>query len=200
MFNRLARSTKPERAFRGRRLLPLAAALVVTGATAYAQDGETPDLAASIETVQTHANILWTLVAAALVFFMQAGFAFVESGFTRAKSAAHIMMKNVLDLSMGAIAFWAIGFGFMFGASNGFIGFDHFFLSPDATTPDGQWEYTFWIFQVVFAATAATIVSGAMAERTKFSGYLVYSVFISLLIYPVFGRKLAFPFPVQGNC
>ena len=185
MINRLAGTSTPQL---GRRFLPLVAALVATGTAAYAQDGEIPDLAASIETVQTHANILWTLVAAALVFFMQAGFAFVESGFTRAKSAAHIMMKNVLDVSMGSIFYWAIGFGLMFGASNGFVGFDHFFLSPDATTPDGQWEYTFWIFQVVFAATAATIVSGAMAERTKFSGYLVYSIFISLIIYPVFGH------------
>lgn len=149
---------------------------------------DSPDLAAQIETVQTHANILWTLVAAGLVFFMQAGFAFVEAGFTRAKNAAHIMMKNVLDCSMGAIAFWMFGFGIMFGASNGFTGFDHFFLNPDNGTADGQWEYTFWIFQVVFAATAATIVSGAMAERTKFSGYLLYSIVISALIYPVFGH------------
>ena len=149
----------------------------------------TPEsLAASIETVQTHANILWTLVAAALVFWMQAGFAFVESGFTRAKSAAHIMMKNLLDMSMGAVAFWLVGFGLMFGVSNGLFGTDHFMLSPDNGGADGQWEYTFWMFQVVFAATAATIVSGAMAERTKFSGYLIYSLFISAIIYPLFGH------------
>ena len=108
-------------------------------------------------------------MAAGLVFWMQAGFAFVESGFTRAKNAGNIMMKNLLDCCMGAIAYWAIGFGLMFGVSNGIVGWDHFLLSPDNTAAAGQWEYTFWMFQVVFAATAATIVSGAMAERTKFS-------------------------------
>ena len=139
--------------------------------------------------VQTHANILWTLLAACLVFWMQAGFAFVESGFTRAKSAAHIMMKNMLDMSLGALSYWALGFGLMFGASTAvYVGGDHFFLSPDNGTADGQWEYTFWMFQVVFAATAATIVSGAMAERTKFRGYLIYSIVISAIIYPVFGH------------
>jgi Amt family ammonium transporter len=159
---------------------------------AWAQEGEAPptveQLAAQISTVQTNANIIWTVLSAALVFWMQAGFAFVESGFTRAKNTANIMMKNLLDCCMGAVAYWVIGFGIMFGLSNGLIGTDHFFLSPDNTTPEGQWMYTFWIFQVVFAATAATIVSGAMAERTKFSAYLIYSVFISLVIYPVFGH------------
>ena len=159
--------------------------LAVAGAvSAWAQD-EGPTAA----DVQTHANILWTLLAAILVFWMQAGFAFVESGFTRAKSAAHIMMKNLLDMCMGALSYWAIGFGLMFGLSTGlWVGGDHFFLSPDATTADGQWEYTFWMFQVVFAATAATIVSGAMAERTKFSAYIIYSLVISAIIYPVFGH------------
>lgn len=155
-----------------------------------AQDGPTgEELQAAIEMVQTNANILWTLLAACLVFWMQAGFAFVESGFTRAKSAAHIMMKNMLDMSLGALSYWALGFGLMFGASTMlYVGGDHFLLSPDNGTADGQWEYTFWMFQVVFAATAATIVSGAMAERTKFRGYLIYSIVISALIYPVFGH------------
>ena len=165
--------------------------LVLTAGIASAQESaeaSTESLQSAIETVQTHANILWTLLAACLVFWMQAGFAFVESGFTRAKNAAHIMMKNMLDMSMGAISFWLIGFGIMFGATNGIFGTDHFFLSPDNGTGDGQWEYTFWMFQVVFAATAATIVSGAMAERTKFSAYLVYSLAITAVIYPVFGH------------
>ena len=167
-----------------------AAAMAVLGAPALcAQEASTEDLQAAIEMVQTHANILWTLLAACLVFWMQAGFAFVESGFTRAKSAAHIMMKNMLDMSLGALSYWALGFGLMFGASTAvYVGGDHFFLSPDNGTADGQWEYTFWMFQVVFAATAATIVSGAMAERTKFRGYLIYSVVISAIIYPVFGH------------
>ena len=142
---------------------------------------------AAIELVQTHANYLWTLIAACLVFFMQAGFALVEAGFTRAKNSINIMMKNLMDFSVGSLAFWAIGFGLMFGASpTGFLGTSGFFLSD--FTPDGDpWILAFWMFQVVFAATAATIVSGAMAERTKFTAYLVYSVVVSALIYPIFG-------------
>nr|WP_231714263.1 ammonium transporter [Desulfosarcina ovata] len=141
----------------------------------------------AIDLVQTHANYVWTLVAAALVFFMQAGFAMVECGFTRAKNSVNIMMKNLMDFSIGSISFWAIGFGIMFGASaTGWFGTTGFFLSD--FTPDGDpWVLAFWMFQVVFAATAATIVSGAMAERTKFTGYIIYSIFISGLIYPVFG-------------
>ena len=141
----------------------------------------------AIALVQTHADYVWTLVAAALVFFMQAGFAMVESGFTRAKNAINIMMKNLMDFSMGSIAFWAVGFGLMFGVSKtGWFGTSGFFLS-DFSPGGDPWVLAFWMFQVVFAATAATIVSGAMAERTKFSGYLIYSVFISALIYPIFG-------------
>jgi Amt family ammonium transporter len=147
------------------------------------------ELQAAIDALQTNANILWTIVAAALVFFMQAGFAMVEAGFTRAKSAGNIMMKNLMDASMGGLAFWAVGFALMFGASNGVFGGSYFFLSGmDNATGDGQWGYTFWMFQVVFAATAATIVSGAMAERTKFVGYLCYSFLITLFIYPIFGH------------
>ncbi|MBI9075826.1 MAG: ammonium transporter [Desulfatibacillum sp.] len=141
----------------------------------------------AIALVQTHANYVWTLVAAALVFFMQAGFAMVETGFTRAKNAVNIMMKNLMDFSMGSFFFWAIGFGLMFGVSStGWIGTSGFFLSD--WTPDGDpWVLAFWMFQVVFAATAATIVSGAMAERTKFVGYLAYSAILSAFIYPIFG-------------
>lgn len=151
---------------------------------------ETPTVltnADAIELVQTHANFLWTLIAACLVFFMQAGFAMVEAGFTRAKNAINIMMKNLMDFSMGTLAFWALGFGLMFGVSkSGLIGTSGFFLSD--FTPDGDpWVLAFWMFQVVFAATAATIVSGAMAERTRFQGYLIYSVIVSGLIYPIFG-------------
>ena len=141
----------------------------------------------AIDLVQSHADYLWTLIAAALVFFMQAGFAMVEAGFTRAKNAINIMMKNLMDFSMGTLGFWAIGFGIMFGAtSTGWFGTSGFFLS-DFSVGGDPWVLAFWMFQVVFAATAATIVSGAMAERTKFSGYLAYSVVISAIIYPVFG-------------
>jgi Amt family ammonium transporter len=153
--------------------------------------GDEPPTAASnkvaIDLVQSHADYVWTLVAAALVFFMQAGFAMVEAGFTRAKNAINIMMKNLMDFSMGSLAYWAIGFGLMFGASKaGLFGTSGFFLSDFKIGAD-PWVLAFWMFQVVFAATAATIVSGAMAERTKFSGYLLYSIFISAIIYPIFG-------------
>ena len=144
--------------------------------------------AAAIAATQTNLNYVWTLVAAALVFFMQAGFAMVESGFTRAKSAVNIMMKNLLDFSMGSLAFWAVGFGIMFGINKtGWFGTDGFFLSG-WTGPDGDpWVLAFWMFQCVFAATAATIVSGAVAERIKFTGYIVYSLAVCAFIYPVFG-------------
>jgi len=151
---------------------------------------ETPTVLSNkeaISLVQAHADYVWTLVAAALVFFMQAGFAMVEAGFTRAKNAINIMMKNLMDFSMGSLAFWAVGFGLMFGVSKtGWFGTSGFFLS-DFSPGGDPWVLAFWMFQVVFAATAATIVSGAMAERTKFSGYLIYSIVISALIYPVFG-------------
>ncbi len=135
-------------------------------------------------------NTMWTLIAAFLVFFMQAGFAMVEVGFTRAKNASNILMKNLMDFSVGSIAFWACGFAIMFGADwAGLVGRSGFFLvSGDPRTLEGLWQLAFWMFQVVFAATAATIVSGAMAERTKFSAYLIYSVVISALIYPVVGH------------
>jgi Amt family ammonium transporter len=156
---------------------------------AWAAD-EAPTIASNadaIKAVQTHADYVWTLVAAALVFFMQAGFAMVEAGFTRAKNAVNIIMKNLMDFSMGSIFYWAIGFGLMFGATTtGWFGTTGFFLSD--FTPDGDpWVLAFWMFQVVFAATAATIVSGAMAERTKFVAYLLYSAVLSALIYPIFG-------------
>ncbi|MDY6824247.1 MAG: ammonium transporter [Thermodesulfobacteriota bacterium] len=167
-------------------IICLLAANVIT-----AWAGETPATPASnqaaIELVQTHANYLWTLVAAALVFFMQAGFAMVEAGFTRAKSSVNIMMKNLMDFSMGTLGFWALGFGLMFGISGtGWFGTSGFFLSD--FSPEGDpWVLAFWMFQVVFCATAATIVSGAMAERTKFIGYIAYSIVLSAFIYPIFG-------------
>jgi len=167
----------------------LTTALLILPALSWAAD-EAPTAvsnAAAIVLVQEHANYLWTLIAAALVFFMQAGFAMVESGFTRAKNAVNIMMKNLMDFSMGSIAFWAVGFGLMFGTtSTGWFGTTDFFLS--GWTPDGDpWVLAFWMFQCVFAATAATIVSGAMAERTKFTGYLIYSAVVCAFIYPIFG-------------
>jgi Amt family ammonium transporter len=129
-------------------------------------------------------NILWTCIAAFLVFFMQAGFAMVETGFTRAKNACNIIMKNLMDFSIGSLAFWLIGFGLMFGAtSSGFFGTTNFLFDAG----DNSFNWAFLLFQTVFCATAATIVSGAMAERTKFASYLIYTVLISVLVYPIFG-------------
>ncbi|UCG46924.1 MAG: ammonium transporter [Phycisphaerales bacterium] len=142
-------------------------------------------VAAAKDELQLNVNIVWTCIAAFLVFFMQAGFAMVEAGFTRAKNAVNILMKNLMDFSVGSIAFFLVGFGLMFGKSNGLFGTTLFGMS--GVGPGEDWNWTFLIFQTVFAATAATIVSGAMAERTKFVGYLVYSFVISIFIYPVFG-------------
>lgn len=138
-------------------------------------------------------NIVWTLVGAFLVFFMQAGFAVVEAGFTRAKNAGNIIMKNLMDFVLGSIFFFLIGFAIMFGkdmggiiGSNGF--FNTFSLADEAGMINGLPIGVFMIFHTVFCATAATIVSGAMAERTKFSTYLIYSAAISIFIYPVTGH------------
>lgn len=140
---------------------------------------------------KTFADLLWIMIAAFLVFFMQAGFALVETGFTRAKNVANIMMKNLMDFGLGTIVFWAVGFGIMYGTDVfGILGLSNFFLS-DAILADGStdaWMYANWFFQAMFAATAATIVSGAMAERTKFTAYLIYTVFITALIYPIVGH------------
>ena len=133
----------------------------------------------------TSMDIGWTLVAAALVFFMQAGFAMVETGFTRAKNAGNIIMKNLMDFSLGTPIFWILGFGIMFGAASPFFGGFDFFA--DGVVGEG-YDWTTLIFQTVFCATAATIVSGSMAERTKFSAYCIYSMIISAVIYPVSGH------------
>lgn len=158
---------------------------MVLGSFVIAAEEAVDPIAAAKEELQTNVNIVWTCIAAFLVFFMQAGFAMVESGFTRAKNAVNILMKNLMDFSVGTLAFFLVGFGLMFGETNGFFGTTLFGLS--GVEPGTDWNWTFLIFQTVFAATAATIVSGAMAERTKFVSYLVYSFFISLLIYPIFG-------------
>ncbi len=133
-------------------------------------------------------NTIWVLLGAALVFFMQAGFAMVETGFTRAKNAGNIIMKNLMDFCLGTPIFWILGFGLMFGAGS-FIGGYHGIASEanygNGMLPDGVPFFAFFIFQTVFCATAATIVSGAMAERTKFAAYLVYSAVISAIVYPI---------------
>lgn len=151
-------------------------------------------------------DTVWTLVAAFLVMWMQAGFALVETGFTRAKNAVNIIMKNLLDYCFGSLAYWVVGFGLMFSVGNNFIGDSGMFLQEtplEIAQPDGSVKSTTnfdplswtkvpleckFFFQLVFAATAATIVSGAMAERTNFVAYMLYSIVISACIYPVSGH------------
>ncbi|MFO8064527.1 MAG: ammonium transporter [Spirochaetia bacterium] len=167
--------------------------LLFGGGSAVAQEQSTEE---ALELYAQAFDMIWLILAAALVFFMQAGFAMVETGLTRAKNAGNILMKNLMDFSAGAVAFWAVGWALMYGAPSlgGIVGGNGFFLnySEEAMSAYGVSEmssiFRDWMFQVVFAATAATIVSGAMAERTKFVGYLVYSVFISGLIYPISGH------------
>ncbi len=140
------------------------------------------DLGLSIDTV-------WMLLAAMLVFFMQPGFAFCEAGFTRSKNTVNILFKNFVDFMLGSLLFWFLGFGIMFGNDGaGFMGIPNFgdlsFYKNSAGLPTEG----FLMFETVFCATSATIVSGAMAERTKFDMYVVYSLFISMLIYPIEGH------------
>ena len=135
-------------------------------------------------------NTAWVLIAAALVFFMQAGFCILESGLTRAKNAGNIIMKNLMDFCIGTPIFWFVGFGIMFGSANAIFGGIDIFTNGDYSSilPDGVPFYAYFIFQTVFCATAATIVSGAMAERTDFKAYCIYSAIISLFVYPVSGH------------
>ncbi len=162
-----------------RRLIMVAGAAVslvvgplATGATA--QEISVAEVASAIDSV-------WLVVAAILVMFMQAGFALVEAGFTRAKNAGNIIMKNVMDFSVGSITYWAFGFALAYGGSSlgGFFAYGDVFFFDD---PSRAGE---WFFQVVFAATAATIISGAVAGRVKFTSYLIYTPFVTGIIYPV---------------
>ncbi len=144
------------------------------------------------EVFRSEVNLLWVCIAAFLVFFMQAGFALVEAGFTRAKNAVNILMKNLSDFTLGSICFWLIGFSLMFGPQiiEG-VGLGKIsFLETSLLLEDGKpspAKFGFFLFQLVFAATATTIVSGAMAERTKFTAYLMYSFLMTAFIYPIFG-------------
>lgn len=145
-------------------------------------------LAAVMEEAKDYVNgldTLWVCLGAMLVFWMQPGFALVEAGLTQSKNTANILMKNFVDFMCGTVLFWIIGFSIMYGAGNAFFGWEGFtFIGTDSNVPA---ECTF-IFQTVFCATTATIVSGAMAERTKFSMYVVFSILISALIYPLEGH------------
>ena len=163
---------------------------------ASAQDGQADAVKVGMDTV-------WVVIAAAMVMFMQAGFGLVETGFTEAKNACNIIMKNLMDFSVGSIAYWAVGFGIMFAGGNAFMGTTGWFLAGADNSPAtgdayiGVYNALSWatvsleckyFFQLVFCATAATIVAGAVAGRTRYIGYLAYSVVISAFIYPVVGH------------
>lgn len=157
----------------------VAAIIAITPSSVLAQDGPT---------TQDYLNNLWVFIAGVLVFFMQAGFALVEAGLTRAKNVVNIFAKNMADACLGITAWFATGYAFAFGGDGRLIGTDGFFLAGEdmATIPsEGLSVATVFFFQAVFAATAVTIASGAMAERTKFSGYLIFAAVMCALIYPV---------------
>nr|WP_320023458.1 ammonium transporter [uncultured Draconibacterium sp.] len=142
----------------------------------------------TLQGLQIGIDNMWLLVAAFLVMFMQPGFALVEAGFTRSKNTANILMKNLMDFSIGSILYWAIGFTIMYGDSiGGFIGTPDLFFMSDGFGSNYS-DYADLFFQTVFAATAATIVSGAMAERTEFKAYLIFSIVITVIIYPISGH------------
>ena len=152
----------------------------------------TPAVAMAAEPEGRYSSVdtIWVLLGAILVYFMQPGFAMVETGLTRAKNAGNIVMKNFMDFALGTVVFWFLGFGLMFGTDiGGIIGTPDLFVTHFQVPDDaGYTPLAYLFFQTVFCATSATIVSGAMAERTKFSAYCVYSVLISLLIYPISGH------------
>jgi len=154
---------------------------VAMGGVSFAQE--------AVDEISRSINTVWVMLASFLVFFMQAGFAALEAGSTRAKNTINILMKNLLDFCFATFAFWAVGFAFMFGEGTSIIGLQGFFLSGfDWNSTDDIPLLATWLFQLVFAGTAATIVSGAMAERTQFKSYLIYSVIITAFIYPIFGH------------
>ena len=168
-----------------RRVLPLlvagffAAAVLAGYNIAFAQD-----VTSDADKLDQGANVIW-MIGAFLVFFMQAGFAFLGAGLIRSKNTANYMTKSFMDFAIASLGFWAFGFALMWGVSAaGIAGTTNFFLTDGA---DGQ-TYVDWVFQMVFAATAATIVAGAMAERTKTQAYLAYSFIVGAVIYPLYGH------------
>lgn len=164
-----------------RTLLALAVGLLSVGLLASFNIAFAQDDGPTTEWVNGYADNIVTVVAAALVFFMQAGFAFLGAGLIRSKNTTNYLTKSFMDFAIASLGFWAFGFAFMLGdTAGGLIGLTGWFLASG--------DYVGWIFQMVFAATAATIVAGAMAERTKLQTYLAYSFIVSALIYPIYGH------------
>ena len=142
----------------------------------------------AIEENAANIDLLWMLICAVLVFMMQAGFMCLESGIIRNKNNVNVALKNVSDFGISIVCYWIIGYGLMFGSSkSGFVGFDDFFFDPSGTETSGQ-AMTFFIFQSMFCATAASIISGAVAERLKFNSYLVITAIVGTILYPVVGH------------
>ncbi len=169
-------------------LIVLALLIAIGGAFLTAQESYTKEESDAAFATKGATTMIWMVVGGALVFVMQAGFALVEVGLTRAKNTANILMKNLMDFCLGSLAFFFVGWGLMYGASKGgLFGTTQFSLLG---VPAEAWadKMRDWFFQVVFCATSATIVSGAVAERIKFKAYLIYTVFISALVYPVAGH------------
>jgi Amt family ammonium transporter len=149
-----------------------------------AQEESIESLTESVDSLGTALTFVWLLLCGGLVFLMHAGFSLVEAGFTRAKNTANILMKNLMTICLGVLIYWLVGWAIMYGESvGGIFGFSQFFLSG---ADNSVWNA--WFFQMVFAATGATIVSGAMAERTNFKAYLVFTGLLVAIIYPVYGH------------
>ena len=159
---------------------------LISGTSAQAAEVYTAHETAVINSL----NTVWTLVAAALVFGMQAGFVMLEAGFARKRETVNILVECTLDTAICGVSFWAIGYAFMFGAGNAFIGTQYFFLqgAPATYGTTGVALLAHWIFQFAFADTASTITSGAMIGRTSFRGDIIYSIFVTALIYPIIGH------------
>lgn len=156
---------------------------IMTDSLCVVSEAVTPVVESGVSAIDT----VWVVLAAMLVFFMQPGFALVEAGMTRTKNTANILMKNFCDFAAGSVLYWIVGFSIMFGAGS-FLGWGGLGIEGTENPCGNLPKEVYFIFQTVFCATAATIVSGAMAERTKFSMYLVYSIVISALIYPIQGH------------
>ncbi len=169
--------------------LPILLLLPAVGASAQdlgALEARIAELETAVTVPQTNLDFVWTMLAAALVFFMQVGFLLLEAGLVRSKNSINVAQKNIADMVVAVACYWAVGFMLMFGGSvGGLFGWDGELFAFDWQS---DWSYTFFVFQAVFCGTAATIVSGAVAERMKFTGYLALTILISVLVYPVFGH------------